>query len=298
MVPRLHQCNGYIKRKLRAWRVQKCIALVGADVALTSAGPQTTPCHGGQYRVHQGNMRNFGPTNTHGTASAPMQWLYQKEATGMESSKMYCPSRCRYRTYQCGAANYPVSWGAVQGPPRKYAKLRAYQYPWYRVCTNAMVISKGKWKLRAWRVQKCIGTLVGGQIQKCIALVGADVALTVRGRKLPRVMGGSTGSTKEICETSGLPIPMVPRLHQCNGYIKRKLRVWRVQKCIALVGADVALHQCGAANYPVSWGAVQGPPRKYEKLRAYQYPWYRVCTNAMVISKGSYGYGEFKNVLP
>ena len=85
MVPRLHQCNGYIKRKLRVWRVQKGIALVGADTVLTSAGPQTTQCHGGQYRVHQGNMRNFGPTNTHGTASAPMQWLYQKEATGMES---------------------------------------------------------------------------------------------------------------------------------------------------------------------------------------------------------------------
>ena len=78
---------------------------------------------------HQGNMRNFGPTNTHLTPSAPMKWLYQKEATGIESSKMYCPSRCRYRTYQCRTANYPVSWGAVQCPPRKCAKLRAYQYP-------------------------------------------------------------------------------------------------------------------------------------------------------------------------
>ena len=134
MVPRLHQCNGYIKRKLRAWRVQKCIALVGADMSHSPVRGRKLPrVIGEQYRVHQGNMRNFGPTNTHGTASAPMQWLYQKEATGMESSKMYCPSRCRCRTYQCGAANYPVSWGAVQGPPRKYAKLRAYQYPWYRV---------------------------------------------------------------------------------------------------------------------------------------------------------------------
>ena len=124
---------------------KKGIALVGVDIAITSAGPQTTPCHGGQFRVHQGNMRNFGPTNTHGTASAPMQWLYQKEAMGMESSKMYCPSRCRYRTHQCGSANYPVPWGAVQGPPRKYAKVRAYPYPWYRVCTNAMVISKGSY---------------------------------------------------------------------------------------------------------------------------------------------------------
>ena len=219
MVPRLHQCNGYIKRKLLSWRVQKSIALVGADIALTSAGPQTTPCHGGQFRVHQGNMRNFGPTNTHGTASAPMQWLYQKEATGMESSKMYCPSRCRYRNRQCGAANYPVSWGEVQGPPRRYEKIQTHQYPWYRVCTNGMVIQK--------------------------EATGME-------------------SSKMYCPS------------RCR----------------------YRTHQCGAANYPVSWGAVQGPPRKYAKLRAHQYPWYRVSTNAMVISKGSYGHGEFKNVLP
>ena len=61
-------------------------------------------------RVLKGNMRNFGPTNPHGIALAPKQWLYEKEATGMESSKMYCPSRCRYRNYQCVAANYPVTW--------------------------------------------------------------------------------------------------------------------------------------------------------------------------------------------
>ena len=74
MVPRLHQCNGYIKRKLPAWRAQKCIALVDADTVLTSADTQTTPCHGGQYRVHGVNLRNFGPTKPHGTAFAPMQW--------------------------------------------------------------------------------------------------------------------------------------------------------------------------------------------------------------------------------
>ena len=108
IVPRLHPCYAYMKRKLRAWRVQKFIALVGADTVLGSAMPQTTTCHWGQYRVQRGNMRNFEPTNPFGTASAPMQWLYQKEATEMESSKMYCPTRCRYRTYQCEAANYPV----------------------------------------------------------------------------------------------------------------------------------------------------------------------------------------------
>ena len=99
MVPHLHLSKGYIKRNLRAWRVQKCIAKVGADTILSSPGPQTNPFHGGQYRAQNGNMRNFGPTNPNGTAYEPKKWLYQKEGMGMESSKMYCPSRYRYRTY-------------------------------------------------------------------------------------------------------------------------------------------------------------------------------------------------------
>ena len=111
MVTHSHQSNGYIKRKLWAWRVQKCIALVGADTVLITAWPQSTPFHGGWYRAPNGKMRNFGPTNPHGTAFVPKQWLYQKEATGMESSKLYCPSRCRYRTYHCVKGKYPVSCG-------------------------------------------------------------------------------------------------------------------------------------------------------------------------------------------
>ena len=140
MVRRLHQSNGYIKRKLRAWRVQKCIALVGADTVLTTAWKQSTPFHGGQYRAQNGDMRNFGSTNPHGTAFVPKQWLDQKEATGMDSPKMYCPSRCRHRTYHCLEANYPVSWGVGLGPEWKYAKLRPYQSPWYLISTKTMVI--------------------------------------------------------------------------------------------------------------------------------------------------------------
>ena len=113
MVPHLQECNGYIKRQLRAWRVQKCIVLVGADTVLITAWLQSTSFDGGLYRAPNGNMRNFGLTNPHGTAFAPKQWLYQKEATGMESSKMYCPSRCRYRTYNCVATKYLVSWWVV-----------------------------------------------------------------------------------------------------------------------------------------------------------------------------------------
>ena len=113
MVPRLHQRNDYIKRKLRAWRGQNCIAQVGADTVLTTAWEQNSPFHGGYYRAKNGNIRNFGPTNPHCTAFAPKQWFYEKEATGMESPKMYCRGRCRYRTYHCVEVNYPASWGVV-----------------------------------------------------------------------------------------------------------------------------------------------------------------------------------------
>ena len=80
MVPRLHQSNGYIKRKLRVWRAQKCIGLVGAETVLTSAGPHTTPFHGGRYRAENGNIRNFEPTNPHDTAFAPKTMVISKRA--------------------------------------------------------------------------------------------------------------------------------------------------------------------------------------------------------------------------
>ena len=74
-----------------------------------------------------------------------------------------------------------------------------------------------KRKVRAWKVQKCI------------SIVGAENVLTSAGPETtPFHLGDSKGPRMEICETSDLPIPMVPRLHQSNGYIKRKVRAWRV----------------------------------------------------------------------
>ena len=67
---------------------QKCSALVGVEIVLTSSRPQSTPFYGGQYMVENGNMRNFGLTNFHCTAFAPKQWIYKKKATCMENSKL------------------------------------------------------------------------------------------------------------------------------------------------------------------------------------------------------------------
>ena len=44
------------------------------------------PVSWGQYRAENGNLRKFGPTNPHGTAFAPNNISYQKEAKGMENS--------------------------------------------------------------------------------------------------------------------------------------------------------------------------------------------------------------------
>ena len=113
MVPRFHRMNVYIKWKLRVWRSQKGIALVGAETVLTSVGPQTTPFHEGQCKTGNGNMRNFGPSNPHGTTFPQKKCSYQKESTGMENPKMYYSSPWINPTYLCGSANYPVSWVAL-----------------------------------------------------------------------------------------------------------------------------------------------------------------------------------------
>ena len=74
--------------------------------------------------------------------------------------------------------------------------------------------------------------------QKCNAIVGAETVLSSAGQQTTPFMGRIIGLRMEVCEISGLPIPMVPRLQQSNGYIQRKLRVRRARKCNALVGAE------------------------------------------------------------
>ena len=76
MLPRLHQCNAYIVRKLRVWRAQKYNFLVSAKTVPTGTGQQTTLCLSAPYRASNENFRNFGATFYHGTVFEPMQSLY------------------------------------------------------------------------------------------------------------------------------------------------------------------------------------------------------------------------------
>ena len=126
MVPCLHKSIDYIKRKLREWRVRKCIHLVGAKPSLTCTGLQTTTSHVSQYRAENGNLRKSESTYCHGTVFPPKQCLYQKEATGRESPKMCSSCRCINLTYLCGTVNDPVSSRPVEGRERKFAEIRLY----------------------------------------------------------------------------------------------------------------------------------------------------------------------------
>ena len=98
MVPCFHQGNIYTKRKLRVWRDQKCIPLVGAITPLKCEGRQSTPSRGRQYRAQNGKFGKLGRTYGHCTVLSPRKYLYQKEATGMERLEMYSVSRGNNRT--------------------------------------------------------------------------------------------------------------------------------------------------------------------------------------------------------
>ena len=113
MVPCLHQGNIYIKRKLREWRDQKCIPMVGAKTSLTCAGRETPASQMSQYRAENGNLRKLVWTYRHGIVFAPRQCLYQKEATGMDNLEIYSPSRCKNPMFLCGWSNYLVSRESV-----------------------------------------------------------------------------------------------------------------------------------------------------------------------------------------
>ena len=121
MVSCIHQGIIYTKRKLRVWRDQNCIPLIGAITRLTCAGHHNTPSRGRHYRAQNGKFGKLGRSYGHGTVFAPRKYLYQKEATGMERPEMYSVNRCNNPTYLSGPSKYRVSTEVVYSPELKVA---------------------------------------------------------------------------------------------------------------------------------------------------------------------------------
>ena len=146
-----------------------------------------------------------------------------KGSYGCGEPKMQFPIQCKNRTDRYRPANYPVSFSTVLGQQWKFSEFRGYLSPWYHVCTNAMFILKPSYGC--------------GEPKNSITQSVQKPHRQVPSCKLPRVMQRHIGPAIEIFGISGLPFSMVPCLHQCNVYIKRKLRVWRTQKCNFKVSA-------------------------------------------------------------
>ena len=114
---------------------------------------------------------------------------------------------------------------------------------------------------------------------------------------IPRLEGGSIGPRTESLGNWDGHIAMVPCLHQGNIYTKRKLRVWRDQKCIPLVGAITTLTCAGRHNTLSRGRHYRSQNGKFGKLgRTYGHGTV-FAPEKILIPKGSYGYGETRNVF-
>ena len=126
------------------------------------------------YRTENANFRKFGASYRHGTVFAPKQYLYVKEALGMQRTKILSLGWCKKGTNHYGASNYQHSCVAILGQECKFSKFRGFLSPLYRVCTKTILISNG-----SFRNAEHKDTVIGS-VQKGYKLL--------RGFKLPTFM--------------------------------------------------------------------------------------------------------------
>ena len=89
----------------------------------------------------------------------------------------------------------------------------------------------------------------------------------MRAVKIPRLKVGSIGHRIESSVNCDGPISIVLCLHQGNINTKRKVRVWRDQKCIPLVCA-ITPHNCAGRQITESRGRqYRAQTGKFGKLR-------------------------------
>ena len=146
MVPCLHQGNIYFNKKLWEWKGQKCIPLVGTrrklrlcrvqkctslvspKTPLTNAGRQTTPSQESWYRPENGILHTLGWTYHLGTICFFLrQYLYQKEATGMERPEIYSPTRAK-TPLTCAGSETTQSQGSRYRPDNRNLRKLGWTY--------------------------------------------------------------------------------------------------------------------------------------------------------------------------
>ena len=222
MVPSLPQSNVYIKTKLLLWRAHKCNFLVGAKTVPTGTGLQTSPCHAALYRADKKICGNLD------LLIAMVPCLHQ--------SNVYIKRKLRlWRAQKC---NFLV--GAKTVPTGTVPQTTPFYAAWY-MADNAKILRKFGSTYRhgtMFAPKQCLyqnedTAVESPKIARAKTVpIGTDLQTT-------RCHKRHIGLTMEIFGNLGLPITMVSCLHQSNVYIKRKLQLWRAQKCNFLVGKKI-----------------------------------------------------------
>ena len=127
----------------------------------------------------------------------------------MQSPKIISYGWCKKGTNLYGASNYPHSYIAILDRRCNFPKLRSLLSPWCRVCTKTIFILKGSFR--------------DAEPTNTILWLVQEGYKPLPDFKLSAFMYHHIGQTMQISEMSGLPIAMVPCLHQNILYIKRKL---------------------------------------------------------------------------
>ena len=142
-----------------------------------------------------------------------------------------------------------------------------------------------KRKLQIWRVHKCI------------PLVGAKTAVTCAGQQPTkshvRQYRAENGNFRKSGSTFRHGTVFAPKqcLYQKEATGMESPKMHSSSRCKSRT------YLCMMGNYPGPCMLVYVRERKFEEIRVYLSPWYRVCTKGMFISNESYWYAGSKNIF-
>ena len=178
-----------------------------------------------------------------------------------------------------------------------------------------------KRKLRVWRVQKGIPLDSAKTLLTCVGLQTTLSQVTLyraenRNFRISEstIFHGTVFAPKQCLYQKKATASRVSQYRAENGNLKKSGSTFRQgtvfapkqflhqQEATGMVSPKMhssiwcknRSYLCVTANYPVSCKPLEGRERKFEDIRVYLSPWYRICLKAMFIAKGTYRYGESK----
>ena len=132
-----------------------------------------------------------------------------------------------------------------------------------------------KRKLGLWRAQKRIRLVGAKSVHTCAATQSTRSHV-----RRYRAENRNLGKFRRTFRHNEVFAPK-----QC--LYPKEARAMESPKIYLLRWCKKPTYLCSYANYPVSYKAVWGRERKFEKIRPYLSTWCSVCNKAMFISKGS-----------